>query len=96
MPEDSLKVVVSKLESMENTLQDHGLALKDLSRAFTAQAVQNEQIKTIVVRLDAMWISVDRIKTHQQRCPREQVPLMWWALGGLFVSFVTYIIMTHK
>lgn len=78
---DDLKVVVQKLDNMDAVLKDHGETLKDLSRAFTAQAVQNEQLKNIKSRVDAMWIHVDTIKAHQAQCPRPQIKQLWWAFG---------------
>lgn len=94
MSED-LRVVVQKLDNMDAVLKDHGETLKDLSRAFTAQAVQNEQIKTIITRVDAMYIHVDKIKAHQAQCPKPQIKQIWWAIGllttvwaGTLVNFI--------
>lgn len=91
MSETDLKVVVQKLDNMDAVLKDHGETLKDLSRAFTAQAVQNEQIKTVIVRLDAMYAHVDKIKAHQAQCPKAQIARLWWAVGVMFTGMVTLL-----
>jgi len=86
---DDLKLVVQKLDNMDDVLKEHGQALKDLSRAFTAQAVQNEQIKTIIARVDAMWVQVDQVKSHQAQCPKPQIKQLWCALGIVAAVYAT-------
>ena len=68
-----LGVVLSKLESIENTQQDQGKTLKDLSKAFTTLAVQNEQISSLQAQCTTMWSKVDKISDHQAHCPKEEM-----------------------
>lgn len=92
MTDNGIAVVVQKLDSMDAVLKDHGETLKDLSRAFTAQAVQNEQLQTVKTRVDAMWNHVDRIKAHQAQCPRTQLTRLWWAIGLLGTMYAATLV----
>lgn len=83
MPDTEIQLVIQKLDRMDDTLKEHGETLKQLSKVMTSVALQDQQIKTLQNRVDAMWNKVDIVRDHQQHCPRAQVSRLWWALGVL-------------
>lgn len=83
MAEADLQLVIQKLDGMDGTLKEHGETLRELSKILTSVAVQDQQLKTIEDKVDALWGKMDIVREHQAHCPKEQISRLWWALGIL-------------
>ena len=94
-----LNLVMQKLDGVLTVLNEHGELLKDSRADITKREIRNEvqqeQINTIILRTDAMWVSVDSVKNHQQKCPRPQ--LQWIKLSiGLMYALLAGLIFKVK
>ena len=94
-----LDVVISKLESIQNTMDDHSATLKDLSKAFSRMAVQQEQITGLQTQCNSLWRKFDgitssdgvvgKIQKHQAQCPKEEMHRTFkWVWGVICFQLV--------
>ena len=83
MSEKLLAALAQELKGVAETQKIQGEDIKDLTKAFSNMAVQNEQLRSTQAQVTALWEKFDKacgpdgivskIRDHQAHCPKDDL-----------------------